>query len=133
MSILTVDVGGANEMDVDCERAGHAPPRVVGEKRYTAAGRERSMEKAELQTVPVVIRNLQQQDARTVRALFANGAQVVCNGVVFNNGLADVICSGEITDEAEVGTDDGDDLYWIINITLSEVRNASTVLWVTPP
>jgi hypothetical protein len=132
MSILTLDVGGL-DLDVDCERAGHALPRVVGEKRYTANGRERSMEKAELQVVPVVIRNLQQLDVRAVRALFENGAQVVCNGVVFNNALADVICSGEITDEAEVGTEDGDDLYWILNVTLSEVRNASTVLWVTPP
>lgn len=132
MSILTLDVGGL-ALDVDCEEAGHAAPRVVGEKRYTALGRERSMERAELMVVPVVIRELTQLDVRAVRALFANGAQVVCNGVVFNNGLADVICSGEITDDAEVGTDDGDDLYWIINITLSEVRNASTVLWVTPP
>lgn len=133
MSILTIDVGGADERDVDCEAAGHAPPRVVGEKRYTALGRERSMEKAELQVVPVVIRNLKQLDVRAVRALYANGAHVVHNGVVFNNGLEDIICSGEITDEAEVGTLDGDDLYWILNVTLSEVRNASTVLWVVPP
>lgn len=132
MSILTLDVGGAGEIDVDCESAGHAPPRIVGEKRYTALGRERSFIKAELMNVPVVIRNLTQLDVRAVRALFANGAHVVCNGEVFNNGLADITCSGEITDEAEVGTEAGNNLYWIINLTLSEVRNAATVLWVTP-
>lgn len=131
MSILTLDVGGL-DLDVDCESAGHALPRVVGEKRYTALGRERSMERAELQNVPVVIRNLTQLDVRAVRALFANVGQVVCNGVVFNNALADITVSGEITDEAEVGTDDGDNLYWILNVTLSEVRNDATVLWVTP-
>lgn len=133
MSILTLDVGGAGEIDVICEAAGHAPPREVGGRRYTALGRERSTIRAELMVVPVVIRQLTQLDVRAVRSLFANGAHVVCNGEVFNNALADVICSGEITDEAEVGTDGGDALYWVINLTLSEVRNASTVLWVTPP
>jgi hypothetical protein len=91
------------------------------------------MIKTELQNLPVVIRNLTQLDVRAIRALYANGAHVVHNGVVFNNALEDIICSGEITDEAEVGTEDGDDLYWILNVTLREARNASTVLWVTPP
>lgn len=131
MSVLTLDVGGL-DLVVECESAGHASPRVVGERRYTALGRERSMERAELMVVPVVIRNLTQLTVRAVRALFANGAEVVCNGIVFNNALADVICAGEITDEAEVGTEDGDDLYWVVTITLREVRNAATVLWVTP-
>jgi hypothetical protein len=132
MSILTIDVGGPDERDVSCERAGHAEPRVVGGRRYSVNGRERSTERAELMVVPVVIRELTQLDVRAVRALYANGAHVVHNGEVFNNALEDVICSGEITDEAEVGTEGGDDLYWILNVTLSEVRNASTVLWVTP-
>jgi hypothetical protein len=132
MSILTIDVGGADEREVECERAGHAEPREVGGRRYTANGRERSMIKEELQVVPVVIRNLTQLDVRAVRALYANGAHVVHNGEVFNNGLADIICSGDVTDEAEVGTEDGDDLFWILSVTLSQVRSASTVLWVTP-
>jgi hypothetical protein len=132
MSILTIDVGGALEMDVDCERAGHAEPRPVGGRRYAINGRERSTIKEELQVVPVVIRNLTQLDVRAVRALYANGAHVVHNGEVFNNGLEDIVCSGEVTDEAEQGTEGGDDLYWILSVTLSQVRSASTVLWVTP-
>ena len=131
MSLLTLDVGGANEMEVRCQRVGHAPPREVGERRYTALGRERSMIKEELQVVPVVLWRLSPADAATVRALYANGAHVVHNGVVFNNGLADIVCSGEITDEARPGL-----LMsgrpWTISITLSQVRSASTVLWVTP-
>jgi hypothetical protein len=127
MSILTLDAGGL-DLDVPCERAGHADPREVGERRYTSNGNERSFIKAELMNVPVVISNIQEDTARLIREMFANGNQVPCTGVVFNNALAEVICSGEITDEAETGGAEGEPLYWVVSLTLAEARNAGTGL-----
>lgn len=126
MSLLTLDVGGANEMDVRVSSAGHAEPRVVGSRRYTFNGSERSTIRAELLVVPLVLYPESATDARTIRTMFALGAQVWCNGDVFNNGLVDVLCSGEITDELIPGLAISDD-PWTVSLTLYEVENDGTV------
>jgi hypothetical protein len=120
MSLLTVDVGGASETIIAFQRAGHAEPRTVGARRYAFAGNERSMIRAEPFIVPVLLANLAASTTRTLRTLFAEQAQVVCAGDVFNNGGVPVLCSGEITDEMEVGG-----AYWIPTLTLRQVT-AST-------
>jgi hypothetical protein len=127
MSLLTLDVGGANEMDVRVTTAGHAEPRVVGStQRVTFNGRLRSTARAELMKVPLILYPKSATDAATIRSLFANGGQVWCNGDVFNNGLVDVLCSAEMTDELTPGLLISDD-PWVVNLTLSEVENDGTV------
>jgi hypothetical protein len=118
VSILTLDDGGPNEMDVDVQKAGHAEPRTVGARVYALAGNERSWIRRELMVVPVILSNAPPADVALIRAMFARGGQVMCSGDVFNNSGTPVQCSGEITDEMEVGTTDK---YWITNLTLSEV------------
>jgi hypothetical protein len=120
VSFLTIDVGGL-DLEPSVSSAGHAEPRAVGARVYTFFGRERSMIRAELMIVPVVLVNLTQSDAKAIRDLFALGVAVPCSGVVFNNALATVQCSGEITDEMEQGSG-----YWVLSLTLTEVSNAGT-------
>jgi hypothetical protein len=66
--------------------------------------------------VPVVLANLPASDTKTLRDLFANGAEIACAGDVFNNNGATVLCLGEIVDEMEVGG-----TYWIPSLTLTVV------------
>jgi hypothetical protein len=128
-SILTLDTTGTPFI-VAVQKAGHAEPRDVGSKWYTFYGAERSGIHAQLMNVPLVLVHTQDLplDATiiaAVRALFALGAQRYCNGEVFNNGLTDILCSGELTDDMEPGTSPE---TWIVNLTLSEVENAGTSL-----
>lgn len=116
MSLLIVDLGGANETVVPFARAGHAEPRTVGTRRYAFAGNERSMIRAEPHVIPLVGANLPAATVATLRSIFALGTQVRCSGDLFNNGGVSVLCSGEITDEMEVGG-----TYWIPTLTLFEV------------
>lgn len=116
MSILTIDVGGPDEMDVEVTKAGHAEPRRLGARRYGFLGNERSMEREELHVVPVVLANLPAADMAIVQTLFADGATVDCQGDVFNNVSVVVPCIGELTDEMEVGGP-----YWTGTLTLTEV------------
>lgn len=127
--ILTLDTTGVPFL-VAVQRAGHAEPRVVGSRWYTFFGAERSGERAELMNVPLVLVHteelpLDETIVAAVRALFAAGRQVMCNGVVFNNGAVDILCSGEVTDDMEPGTNPE---TWIVNLTLSEVANVGTSL-----
>lgn len=126
MSLLTLDVGGADEMDVRVSSAGHAEPREVGGRRYSFFGREKSLIRAELMVVPLVLYPTSATQAATIRDLFANGAAVDCAGDVFNNASATVPCSGEITDELIPGLVIADD-PWVLTLTLSEVSNVGTV------
>lgn len=127
MSLLTLDVGGADEMAVRVTKAGHAEPREVGSpRRVTFNGRLRSTQRAALMNVPLILYPQSATDAATVRAMFAGAAQVWCNGEVFNNGLVDILCSGEITDELIPGLLIADD-PWVLNLTLTEVENDGTV------
>jgi hypothetical protein len=127
MSLLTLDVGGANEMDVRVTSSGHAEPRAVGSpRRVTFNGRLRSTQRAALMKVPVILYPSSAADAATIRTMFANGGQVWCNGEVFNNGLVDVLCSAEMTDELTPGLLISDD-PWVVNLTLNEVENDGTV------
>ena len=124
MSLLTLDVGGLG-LVVRVQSAGHAEPREVGTRVYTFFGGERSMIRAELMVVAVVLWRLTPADAKAIRDLFAFGAAAPCAGDVFNNAGATVTCSGEITDEARPG------LFfagapWTIALTLTEVSNAGT-------
>jgi hypothetical protein len=129
MSILTIDTTGT-PITLAVQKAGHAEPRQVGARWYTFSGKEKRSIRAELMVVPVIIVHTadfptDQTTMAAIRALFALGATVYCNGVVFNNGLVDVLCSGEITDEMEVGTSPAN---WIANLTLTEVENVGTSL-----
>jgi hypothetical protein len=117
MSLLTVDVGGANETTIRFARAGHAEPKSVGTRRYAFAGNERSMMRGESHVIPLVLAgDYLAADVATLRSLFALGAEVVCSGDVFNNGGAAVTCMGELSDEMEVGG-----TRWIPTLTLTQV------------
>ncbi len=117
MSVLTLDVGGPNEMSVDCQRAGHAAPRRVGGKQFPASGSELPEQiRGEFMVVPVVLSRLPEATVATIRDLFAIGRQVNCAGDVFVNGGATALWSGKITDELEETAD-----QWTISLTLFEV------------
>jgi hypothetical protein len=129
MSILTIDTTGT-PFDVAVQRSGHAEPREVGSKWITFFGNERSGIRAELMNVPLVLVHTEDLPLTidvvlALRTLFGVGKQVMCNGVVFNNGLVDILCSGEVTDDMEPGVSPA---TWIVNLTLSEVANAGTSL-----
>jgi hypothetical protein len=115
MAVLTVDVGGS-PITLACEKGGHAPPRKVGGRVYGFAGVETPSVRAELMVVPVVLAPLPTATVATIRDLFALGAQVDCEGDIFNNEGATIVCSGTITDELhEVGD------RWTVNLTLYEI------------
>lgn len=115
MPVLTLDVGGPNEMDVDCERGGHAAPRTVGARGYSASGSEFSQIRAELMVVPVVLAPLPWSQIATIRSMFARAKRVNCAGDVFNKA-GTIVCSGTITDELHTTADRG-----TLNLTLFEV------------
>lgn len=119
MSILTLDVGGPDEMVVEVTHAGHAEPREVGTRVYALLGRERSLIQAALFVLPFALVNVTQTQMETVKRLFARGAQVPCAGLALNNGGATVTCSGELVPDMEQGT-----TYWLGTLTLSEVGDA---------
>jgi hypothetical protein len=116
MSFLVVDVGGASETTIAVAKAVHAEPRRVGSRRFTFAGNERSTIRAEPMVVPVVLDATVAATIATLRTLFADAAQVSCQGDVFNNASTVIACSGELTDEMEVGG-----ARWIATLTLYEV------------
>lgn len=116
MSVLTLDVGGPNEMSVDCQRAGHAAPRQVGQKQFPGSGSELPYQiRGEFMVVPVVLTRLPTAAVETIRTLFALGRQVNCAGDVFVNGGATAKWSGKITDELHETAD-----TWTISMTLFE-------------
>jgi hypothetical protein len=121
MSLLTVDVGGANETVLRLVQSANLERRQIGKKRYAFAGNERSMIRAEKIVWSGALLAVSASDAVTIRSLFALGAAVACEGDVFNNGNATIVCLGEITDEMEVGGP-----YWNLALTLREVDGAAT-------
>lgn len=121
MAVLTLDVGGPNEMDLACERGGHAAPRKVGNRGYNAPGAEFSQIRAELMVVPVVLAPLPTAQVATIRSLFALGARVNCSGDVFNKA-GTIVCSGSITDQIHATGD-----RWTVNLTLYEI--GATLTW----
>lgn len=131
MSILVLDTTGlaGGPFDVRVQKAGHAAPRYVGSRFYTFFGVEKRTIRAELMVVPVILSNLDvtgtanPTTTKAIRDCFALGNAVFCNGVVFNNGLVDLLCSADITDEMEVGGPN-----WILSATLYEVENVGTSL-----
>lgn len=126
MSLLTLDVGGA-ALSVNCQRAGHAPPRKVGGDRSTTfAGSENAATRAEAMVVPVVLARLSPTTVATIRAMFALGAQVPCAGDVFNNGGVTEDWSAVITDELHETAD-----HWTISMTLYEVNPATASTPIT--
>lgn len=116
MPTLRIDVGGASQMDLACQKAGHAAPRLVGARGLSASGAEHSQIRAEAMVVPVVLAPLPTATVATIRSLFALGARVSCAGDVFNNGGATLACSGTITDELHETAD-----RWTTNLTLHDV------------
>jgi hypothetical protein len=130
MSILTLDTAGdfGGPFDVAVQKAGHAEPRQVGSRFYTFNGNEKRTVRAELMVLPVILSNIDVTNTANpvttaaIRACFANANAVLCAGVVFNNALADVLCSAEITDEMEVGGPN-----WVLSATLYEVENVGTI------
>lgn len=120
MSTLTLDVGGL-DLDVECQKGGHAAPDLVGAVLRSESGVARSFIKAELMNVPVVLVHLDKDTARIIREMFAKGNQIVCNGEVFNNQLADITMWGEITDEMIQGG-----TWWELSMVLHEVSNGDT-------
>jgi hypothetical protein len=124
MPTLTIDVGGGSQMDLYCEKAGHAAPRRVGSKGFSASGSEHSQIRAEPMVVPVILAPLPTATIATIRGLFALGAHVACRGDVFNNANATTVCSGTITDELHITGD-----RWTANLTLYEI---GTTLGYTP-
>lgn len=125
MSVLTVDVGGANETTLELQRGGHASPRRVGGLTQGFAGSEESAIIAELMVVPFVTVPLDFVTAKTVRDLFALGAQVNCSGDVFDKP-GTIVCSADITDEVDPTA-----AWFTLSGTLYECDSAATTY--TPP
>lgn len=99
MSVLILDYGTTN-LDVYCQRGGHALPRQVGRGRSLSFnGVDTASARAELMVVPVVLSWLSPSVVATIRTLFANGNQVPCRGDVFNAGAVTVTCSGTLADD----------------------------------
>lgn len=120
MAVLTLDVGGT-PITVPCQKGGHAAPRKVGGRVYGFAGAETSSERANLMIVPVVLAPLPLATVKSIRDLFALGNQITCEGDIFNNAGAEIVCSGKITDEFHETAD-----RWTLSLTLYEVQNADT-------
>jgi hypothetical protein len=120
MTLLTVDVGGANQTLILFARAGNAERRTVGARRFAFAGNERSMIRAESVVAPIQLAAIPAATAATIRTLFADGAAVSCEGDVFNNGNAIISCVGEIVDEMEVGG-----TYWNMTLSLTAIGGTS--------
>jgi hypothetical protein len=134
VSILTLDVGGA-ALSVNCERAGHAAPRLVGGGPvYAFSGTETSGTRAQAMVVPVVLERLPSATVATIRDMFALGAQIPCAGDVFNNGGGTSDWCAEITDELHETAD-----LWTISMTLYEVEPSAvstpitTLIYLMPP
>lgn len=121
MSVLTVDVGGANQTTLALQRGGHTDPRRVGGLTDGFAGSEESAIIAELMVIPFVTVPVDFATAKTVHDLFALGAQVNCAGDVFDNGGATIVCSADLTDEVDPTA-----TWFTISGTLYEVENAAT-------
>lgn len=120
MPVLTFDVGGPNEMDVECERGGHAAPRKVGARGYPASGSEFSQVRAELMVVPFVLAPLPWTQIATIRSMFALAKRVNCAGDLFNKP-GTIVCSGTITDELHTTADRG-----TVSGTLFEIGSATS-------
>jgi hypothetical protein len=120
VSVLTVDVGGANETTLQLQRGGHAAPRRVGGLTEGLAGSEESAVIAELMVVPFVTVPLDFATAKTVRDLFALGAQVNCAGDVFDKP-GTIVCSADITDEVDPTA-----RWFTLSGTLYECENDDT-------
>lgn len=106
MPVLTLDVGGPDEMDLDCERGGHAAPRQVGGRGYSGSGSEWSQVRNELMVVPFVAAPLPWSQIATIHDLFALGRRVNCAGDLFNRA-GTIVCSGTITDDLHETADRG--------------------------
>lgn len=120
MPVLTLDVGGPDEMDIPCERGGHAAPRKVGDKSNSGSGSEWSQIRAEWMVVPFVSAPLPWSQIATIRSLFALGAHVNCSGDVFNKP-GTIVCSATLTDDLDAVGDRG-----TVSGTLFEVGSVSS-------
>jgi hypothetical protein len=115
MATLTLNTGGSS-ITVACQKAGKAEPILVGETSRSFSGIERTSVRAQKYQVAVVLVPVIAATAASIEALFANGAQVPCNGDVFNNTNATVTCSAKVTSEMEQGG-----TYWTVSLSLSQV------------
>lgn len=127
MPVLTFDVGGPNQMNVECQRIGHAAPRRVGDRGYSGSGSEWSQIRDELMVVPFVTVPLPWSQIATIRSLFALAARVNCSGSGFNKP-GTIVCSGELTDELDTTGDRG-----VISGTLFEIGSITGFTPVTSP
>lgn len=116
--VLTFDVGGPDEMNVECQRIGHAAPRKVGDRGYSASGSEWPQIRDELMVVPFVTVPLPWTQIATIRDLFALAARVNCAGDGFNKP-GTIVCSGDLTDELDTTADRG-----VITGTLFEIGSS---------
>lgn len=125
--IVILDVGGS-PLVYPWSRAGQADPELVGGISRAYAGNQYTSIAAEFDVIPLVSQHRTSAEYGAVKTLFAKGAQVVCQGKVFNPRVADLItCSGKVTGEMEPGFvgDDGEPL-WTISLTLTEADNNDT-------
>jgi hypothetical protein len=127
--IVTLDVGGA-ALVYPWTRAGQADPELVGGISRAYAGNQYTSIIAEFEVVPLVSQHRTSAEYGALKTLFAKGAQVPCQGKVFNPRTAEIItCSGKVTGEMEPGfvDDDGEPL-WTVNLTLTEADNDDTAI-----
>jgi hypothetical protein len=124
--IVVLDVGGA-ALVYPWMRAGQADPDQLGGVSRAYAGNQYTSVVAEFMNVPLVSQHRTATEYAAVKTLFAKGAQVPCQGKVFNPVTGVVVCSGKVTGEMEPGNVDASgEPLWTINLTLSEVDNADT-------
>jgi hypothetical protein len=126
--IVILDVGGAN-LVLPFTRSGQADPEQLGGISRAAGGNQYTSLIAEYMVVPLVSAPVPSATFAQVKAMFALGAQINCQGGAAGNvfeGYPGVVkCSGKVTGEIVPGTTDGTGRpLWIINLTLTEVGTA---------
>lgn len=123
--LVVLDVGGTN-LVLPFMRAGQAEPEQIGAVSRAYAGNQYSSIVAEFMVLPLVSMHRSAAEFAAVKAMFAKGAQVSCQGGKLFTPLTGVVtCSGKVTGEIEPGNvgSDGEPL-WTINLTLTEVGTA---------
>jgi len=117
--IVILDVGGTN-LVVPFRRAGQSEPEQLGAVGRAYAGNQYSSVFAEYMVVPLTSAPISAATYAQIKALFALGAQVDCQGGAAGNvfeGYPGIVkCSAKITGEMQTAGN-----RWVINITLTEV------------
>jgi hypothetical protein len=126
---LILNAGTSTPTSLVVQRAGKAPPRVVGAVTPSANGANRSSVRGEAKVMPVVLTTFIDTAAEAaIKAAIMNGAQISCSGDLLAN--LQTLCSiDSYVANMVVGSSPQ---LWDVSFTVNEV-NASTILMKYAP